>query len=245
MKRRAVVLLLVLPLLTGCAIWFGPPIPVAVVTANPRTGDAPLAVTFDGSGSYERFHGELEEYQWDFGDGTDGEGVTVTHTYTHPGDYTATLRVINRLGLKGEACISVSATGEGGDPTTLGPLTGSWEGIFYAPHPMDPGCDTLRVEATMNLVQTNDGAVSGSTLLTDDRCITEPFNPYDYQVCAVYGHIDDDGSIQLEVSFHNWWNSPRYIMTGALSDSDTLELSFTYPKPSGEVEFTATLQRNT
>jgi len=30
-------------------------------------------------------------YRWNFGDGTNGNGATVTHTYTRPGDFTVLL----------------------------------------------------------------------------------------------------------------------------------------------------------
>ena len=155
--------MLVLPLVSGCAIWVGPPLPVAVVTVDPRIGNAPLTVTFDGSESYERFNGEIEEYKWDFGDGTEGKGETVTHTYPYPGDYTATLRVINRLGLKGEATISVCAIGSGGDPGELGPLTGRWEGTVTCN--AGPGAQARSI--VLVLIESA-GEVTGSALLEYD-----------------------------------------------------------------------------
>lgn len=66
--------------------------PVASFTINPEQGNPPLEVKFDASESYDP-DGRLVSYEWDFGDGAKGSGVTTTHTYTQQGRYTATLTV--------------------------------------------------------------------------------------------------------------------------------------------------------
>jgi PKD repeat protein len=72
-----------------------PPSPVAAFTASDTTGEAPFAIAFDGSGST----GSPEDYLWDFGDGMNAShDAQVTHTYTEPGTYIVTLRIINLAG---------------------------------------------------------------------------------------------------------------------------------------------------
>ncbi len=66
--------------------------PVASFTASPDQGNPPLEVKFDASESYDP-DGRLVSYEWDFGDGARGSGVTTTHTYSQQGRYTATLTV--------------------------------------------------------------------------------------------------------------------------------------------------------
>jgi thermitase len=68
------------------------PLPVAVISALPPTGSAPLTVTFDGSQSYDP-DGSIVSYQWYFGDGTYGSGVSVSHTYTGVQTYSPSLIV--------------------------------------------------------------------------------------------------------------------------------------------------------
>jgi Zn-dependent metalloprotease len=51
-----------------------------------------LTCDFDGSGSSDP-DGTIVSYEWNFGDGTTGSGVTVSHTYAQGGDYTVTLTV--------------------------------------------------------------------------------------------------------------------------------------------------------
>jgi serine protease len=54
-------------------------------------------LTFDGSGSSDP-DGTITSYNWDFGDGTTGEGVTPTHIYVTNGTYTVTLMVTDNGG---------------------------------------------------------------------------------------------------------------------------------------------------
>jgi len=66
--------------------------PVALISAIPTSGTVPLDVNFDGSMSYDG-DGDIISYQWDFGDGSSGAGISTTHTYTVAGNYTAWLTV--------------------------------------------------------------------------------------------------------------------------------------------------------
>ena len=66
--------------------------PTASFTATPSAGAPPLLVAFDANGSTDP-DGVINSYAWDFGDGNSGTGVTVNHTYTAAGDYTAQLIV--------------------------------------------------------------------------------------------------------------------------------------------------------
>jgi len=57
------------------------PPPVPRVTANVYSGTSPVTMEFDASGSTDA-SGNIVSYEWDFGDGSTGAGVTSTHTYT-------------------------------------------------------------------------------------------------------------------------------------------------------------------
>lgn len=52
------------------------------------------AITFDASGSSDS-DGSISSYKWDFGDGTTGEGASVTHQYQTTTPYPATLTVMD------------------------------------------------------------------------------------------------------------------------------------------------------
>lgn len=73
-------------------IYSTPPPVVAVINVSTNSGDAPLEVVFDGSGS-STTNASISEYAWDFGDGNADSGAQVSHTYTADGVYTAWLTV--------------------------------------------------------------------------------------------------------------------------------------------------------
>ncbi len=72
-------------------------VPTAVASSDVSGGALPLVVTFSGAGSTDPAGLPLT-YTWDFGDGSGTQqtsGVTIQHTYTSLGTFTATLRVSN------------------------------------------------------------------------------------------------------------------------------------------------------
>jgi PKD repeat protein len=86
--------------------------PIARATANPTSGKAPLTVSFNATGSSDP-DGDSLSYSWNFGDGTQGSGAIVSHTYQTQGIYPATLTVDDGRGGSDDvtATIAVSTTG--------------------------------------------------------------------------------------------------------------------------------------
>ncbi|MCB9647003.1 MAG: PKD domain-containing protein [Deltaproteobacteria bacterium] len=69
-----------------------------IADAGPdRVATSGLPITFDASGSVDP-DGTIATYAWDFGDGTTGTGLTVTHTFTGGTDRTVTLTVTDNAG---------------------------------------------------------------------------------------------------------------------------------------------------
>ena len=93
--------------------------PTAVISAIPTTGDAPLTVQFDGSGSTDTETPEGLTYLWQFGDpnNTTSTLESPSFIYLTEGDYTATLTVEDPEGETAidQVLITVTASG-GGDP---------------------------------------------------------------------------------------------------------------------------------
>ena len=81
--------------------------PVAVATATPDSGDAPLEVQFSGSTSSDE-DGTIASYNWDFGDGT-GASVAADPVYTYPnkGVYNARLIVTDNDGISDTAFVEI------------------------------------------------------------------------------------------------------------------------------------------
>ncbi|MFN4081425.1 MAG: PKD domain-containing protein [Saprospiraceae bacterium] len=82
--------------------------PVASATATPADGEAPLAVLFDGSASFDP-EGAPLDYTWNFGDGSQSaSGPTAQHTYAHGGGvYQATLTVSDPDGATGAITLPI------------------------------------------------------------------------------------------------------------------------------------------
>jgi len=81
---------------------------------GPYTGTEDVAVTFDGSGSYDP-DGDPLTYAWDFGDGATGTGINPTHVYTAGGTYTVTL-VVNDGKVNSEPSTTTADITEVNDP---------------------------------------------------------------------------------------------------------------------------------
>jgi PKD repeat protein len=75
-----------------------------VILASPSQGNTPLTVAFSASSST----GEIVSYAWDFGDGSTGQGVDVTHTYSSPGTFTVILTVTDNKGKTASATTIIS-----------------------------------------------------------------------------------------------------------------------------------------
>jgi len=94
--------------------------PEAVLAVTPMSGDAPLTVTFDATGSYDP-DGSIYSYSWDFdGDGTFGEpgpeaaeqgNPSPDYAYTQGGIYDATLRVVDNWGRTDEVTVPITVNG--------------------------------------------------------------------------------------------------------------------------------------
>jgi glucose/arabinose dehydrogenase len=85
--------------------------PAPVVQASPTSGDPPLAVAFDASGSTDPDPGDELTFAWDIdGDGAydDGTGPTLTHTFTTAGAFTVRVRATDIAGLSETASTTVT-----------------------------------------------------------------------------------------------------------------------------------------
>ena len=164
--------------------------PTARISATPTSGDAPLAVSFDGTASSDPEARPLS-YSWDLnGDGNFGDATspTATYTYTSSGTYTAALRVTDDQGASGTATATITV---GNTPPTAvidAPGPGlTWkvgDPISFAGHATDAQDGTLPASAlswsmTMHhcysptdchthLIQTVSG-VAGGTLSAPDH----------------------------------------------------------------------------
>src|SRR5207253_5024414 len=71
-------------------------LPAPYFSASDSTGCFPLKVQFKDSSLAGS--GDIEKWQWDFGDGTLSTDQSPSHTYTSPGTFTVILKITNSNG---------------------------------------------------------------------------------------------------------------------------------------------------
>ncbi|WP_428241570.1 glycoside hydrolase family 9 protein [Gynuella sp.] len=99
-------------------------VPVANVTVTPKTGTAPLRVTFDASASTDADGDELTA-TWDFGDGTSGEGLVVDHLYTQTGRFGSIGEISDGNGGKVGVITFIDITGSQGNTLPVAKFSAS------------------------------------------------------------------------------------------------------------------------
>jgi glucose/arabinose dehydrogenase/PKD repeat protein len=145
--------------------------PQAVAAANPLGGPLPLTVTFNAAGSSDPDPGDTLSYFWTFGDGTpeaSTTSLTIQHTYTTAGVFTASLRARDsRFAFSTPVTVTIQA---GNSPPTP---------VINVPGPTD----TFRVGQVVNLsgsaTDPEDGALPTNrlswTVLLHHNAHTHPF----------------------------------------------------------------------
>ena len=103
----------------------------ASISASPQGGEAPLEVLFDAAESTST-GSAIASYAWDFGDGSTGSGVMVSHTFAADGTYTVVLTVTTEDGSVGTSQQDI-VVGGGGGPGDLG-------GFITVDHSMHRTC---------------------------------------------------------------------------------------------------------
>jgi len=83
--------------------------PVAIFTYSVSEPLINETVTFNASDSYD-LDGSIMSYSWDFGDETNGTGVTVDHTYLIEENYTVVLNVTDNDGFTNSTFKSITIT---------------------------------------------------------------------------------------------------------------------------------------
>lgn len=81
--------------------------PTAAIVTSATSGQAPLTVSFSGTGS----GGAVQSYEWNFGDGSAPvSGATASHSYTAAGTFSATLKVTNASGASDTRAVTITTT---------------------------------------------------------------------------------------------------------------------------------------
>ncbi len=94
---------------TNLTVTSGNAPPTAVITANPSSGVAALAVSFSAANSTDS-DGTITSYSWNFGDGQTSTLESPSHTYSVVGTYTVGLTVTDNAGRMGSTTASITVS---------------------------------------------------------------------------------------------------------------------------------------
>lgn len=128
-------------LMAGCFHQVQPPppepTPLAQFSYTPAAPKPNEEIVFDGSASTAPQGATLIRYDWDFGDGTSGAGVIVTHSYAQAGSYTVKLTVTDDQNRQNTAAQIIVVTAPPSAeflalPQTITDLQGlAWDGEHF------------------------------------------------------------------------------------------------------------------
>ena len=216
-------LALLAALVRGCSLFNSAPI--ARIAASATSGESPLLVTFDASGSVD-LDGRIVAYRWSFSDGETAEGRTVERVFAPPSTvtYTATLEVEDEDGAVGtiEQSVEVRQTP---DPGNNPPFT---RFTFEPTHGDGPLFVTFDARLTSDI----DGEVVlyawdfGDGTTGSGEQMTHTYNPVattDYP--ATLTATDDDGASSSMTAIIS-----VYVEEEIPIDGPTAELAATAPE---------------
>jgi PKD repeat protein len=187
---------------------------------GPYTGTEGIALTFNGSGSYDP-DGSIASYDWDFGDGNTSSEERPTHTYAQNGTYTVTLNVTDDDGATD--INTTTATIADTEPTA---------DFFGIP---TSGLKPLTVNFTDNST-TYDGIVAwewnfGDGGNSSDRNPTHVYvNKGLYNVTLTVYEGDGDSDIELKTDYINVigitdrWAEINYELNALITKVNTAEM---------------------
>jgi glucose/arabinose dehydrogenase/PKD repeat protein len=177
--------------------------PVAVASANPTSGQAPLTVNFSSAGSSDP-EGQPLSYSWTFGDNTTSTAANPAHTYAQPGQYTARLTVSDGTNATLAPPVTISV-GSPPTATVTSPTDGAFfnagDVISFSGTGTDPDDGTLPASAfTWNIDFLHEGHVHPGTPVTGIR----------------------SGTFTIPTTGHDFSGNTRYRISLTVTDSSGL-----------------------
>ncbi len=201
-----------------------PPLSAAIV-ATPLAGDAPLSVSFDGSGS----SGEITAYEWNFGDGGLGRGVTADHAYATKGNFTASLVVRDQAGNTNQESVIISVQEPTEPPTTEPPtaVIASSNPIGDKPHDVSfEGNGSTTNQPPIVSYEWNFG--DGSTAIGE--AVAHTFN--------VAGSFDTILTVTDSASLSDQASTPILVTDSGSTPNEPPQAVISVTSSKGEVPFT-------
>ncbi|OLT16609.1 hypothetical protein BJF80_04410 [Serinicoccus sp. CUA-874] len=185
-----------------------PPLPNVDPVAAFDVTSTSLTASFDASGSTDS-DGEIESYEWDFGDGDTAEGVDPEHTYAEDGTYEVTLTVTDDEGATGTATQDVTVVFENESPMAEFTVEStSLTASFDATGSSDPDGEIVSYDwdfgdgesgtgATVDHTYAEAGTYTVSLTVTDDNDAT---NLVAQEVTVSLANVEPTAALSVEAT---------------------------------------------
>lgn len=177
----------------------------ANITTDIQAGNSPLFVIFNGVTST----GDIDSYEWFFGDGHSSSGSVANHTYNSVGTYIATLTVTDTSGSTDQDTVTINVTDS---PENINPPTARFTTFDNA------GVAPFLVELDASTSSDSDGTIISYTWdLGDGSTATGPNITHKYTSTGTFTPTltvtDNDGltdtaSVSIEVESQISQNIP-------------------------------------
>lgn len=204
--------------------------PVASFTVSDHQGPAPFFVSFDASEAYDPDEDYLF-YDWNFGDGSTGSGVSTTHTYSAPGLYTAKLLVFDPTLAADSTSVAILVEpggmlagwsfDEGQGSTAFDESGNGWDGTILGGATWVPGAHgtAISLDGVDDFVDTQAFVLSGRSAFTLSAWI-RPQSPG-----SQVGIVGQNDAIEFG------FDTPVNLKLSTLNGGAVIR---SYPYPSGE-----------
>jgi PKD repeat protein len=210
--------------------------PVAVLSATPTNGVAPLTVQFSSEGSRDADPGDSIRFEWDFdGDGdTDSTDPNPSYTYTTNGVYVATLTVTDSSGKSASANTTITVGNTAPTVTINVPVDGGTfafgNGIPFnvtVTDPEDGAVNCAEVQVTFVLGHDTHGHAQASTngcsgvLPTDAGDVSHGGNVFGVISATYVDHGGPGGVPSLTTTSQNQIRQKRQEVEFVVNQSGT------------------------
>jgi subtilisin family serine protease/PKD repeat protein len=204
--------------------------PIAAFTASPDEGLPTLSVSFDASASSDP-DGSIVSYDWNFGDGTTGSGISPSHDYTDFGIYAASLTVTDNDGFSNTVAKTIRVTE---------PIPAIPENLLAVTNASPTGADISWQDVSdseSGFVLQRTDAIEPDDIIVDNSspyCTVKEYDAATWTLVSMPGAYGDGKCLRSEISL-GIFNTSRVTYEPTFTETDVYNIYVWYPASDDHV----------